>query len=216
MKKLVNAFLWFCTATLLAQCAIIGLAAWKGNFKRETMTRVIALLNGIDIQGERLKGAYISSRSVPAPTYEDILIAKSSAALELDDKSKSLDRFQRVLDDRQRKLQDEIDRFDQRRAEFEIELQNRKNGIESDNLKETQKILTVLSPEKAQEQLELMWEKGEKTDVASIIRAMPADIQKKVLAEFNKKETLSEILSEIRNGDPLKSTLDKAAETPPK
>jgi hypothetical protein len=215
MKKLVHAFLWFCTATLLAQFAIIALSAFKGNFQRETITKVIALLNGVDIQGEKLKQAYVSSRSIPTPTYDEILEAKTNAALELDNKGKALDRLQRSLNEQQRKLQEDVARFDQRRQEFELELENRKKGIESDNLKETQKIIALLSPEKAQKQLELMWEKGEKSNVASIIRAMPDDIKKKVLAEFSNDENLNAILSEIRDGDPLKTMLNNVSEPPP-
>jgi hypothetical protein len=215
MKKLLNMFLWFCTATLMAQVAIIALATWKGNVRRGTASQVIALLNGIDIQGERLKQMYISGRAVPTPTYEEILEAKTNAALELDNKSRSLDRYQRRLDDSQRKLEEDIKRFEQRRDEFDIELQNRKNGFESEKLKETQKIISVLSPESAQKQLGTMWQNEQKADVASIIRAMAADIQKKILAEFDTPEEqamLAEIIREIQNGDPLNSTVDKALE----
>ena len=213
MKKLASLFLWFCTATLLAQFSIVGLAAWKGNVKRETLTQVIALLNGIDIQGERLKQVLISGRAAPMPTYQDVLEAKTNAALELDRKSGSLDNYQRRLDDSHRKLQEEIKRFDQRRQEFLSELESKKTGIQSENLNETQKILAVLSPEAAKQQLLTMWQNEQKPDVVAIIRGMPADIQKKILAEFTTPEDqlkLAEILREIRNGEPRKSLFDKA------
>lgn len=219
MKKLVGMFLWFCTATLLAQFAIVALSAWKGNFRKETVSHIIALLNGIDISGERLRQVYVSGRSTPMPTHEEILEAKTKAALELDIKSSALDRFQRRLDDTQRRLEEDVKRFDQRREEFNVELQNRKKGIESENLRETQKILSNLSPESAQKQLDSMWQNGQKADVASIIRAMPTDIQKKILAEFddpNEQTTLAEIIREIQMGDPLKSMVDKALESNPK
>jgi hypothetical protein len=219
MKKLIGMFLWFCTATFLAQIAILGLAAWKGNVRRDTASQVIALLNGIDIQGERLKQVLISGRTAPTLTPQEIQDAKISAALELDSKSRALESYQRRLDDSQRKLQDDIKRFDQRREEFNLELKNSRNGVESENLNETQKILAVLSPDAAKKQLVTMMEKDQKADVVAIIRGMPADIQKKILAEFTTDEDqamLADVLREIRNGEPLKSLIDNALENQPK
>ena len=65
MKKLVGLFLWFCAATVLAQVCILGMAAFKGTVNRQTIAQVIGLLNGIDIQGQRLKQAMVSARNTP-------------------------------------------------------------------------------------------------------------------------------------------------------
>ena len=80
-------------------------------------------------------------------------------------------------------------------------------------MSETSKIIENLSPEQAKAQLFLMMKNNEKGDVVSIIRTMPADKQKKLLAEFNTDEDqaqLNEILKELRNNAPLDRSIENA------
>lgn len=213
MKKLVSLFLWFCAATFIAQCCIVGLSAVKGNFDRNTIVRIIALLNGIDIQAERLKGALVSAKSTPIPTYEDVLKAKVQASLDMDSKSDSLARWEDQLQKLEAQLRGDIERFDKRRADFALEKEKLITGAKNDSLKEMQKIIEVLSPEAAKDQLLMMLENGQKADVVAIIKGMPPDKQKKVLAEFNAgddAQKLAEVLKELRSGEPLKSLIEGA------
>ena len=58
-----------------------------------------------------------------------------------------------------------------------------------------------------------MMKNNEKGEVVSIIRTMPADKQKKLLAEFNTDEDqarLNEILKELRNNAPLDRSIENA------
>jgi len=217
VKKLVSFFLWFCAATFLAQICIIGLAAFKGNVDRNTISQVIGLLNGIDIQGERLKKALISSRAVPTPTYQDVLEQKTDALLQLDSRSLSLENYKRQLDDRQRELQKQIKDFDQRRTDYLAANDKSQKNAKAELLREVQIIVESLAPEEAKAQLSLKLEKGEKGDVVAIIRGMAADKKKKILGEFTSKEDqekLSEILSEIQRID--EKAPDIAGATPGK
>ncbi len=203
MKKIVGLFLWFCAASVLAQVCIIGLAASKGNVNRQTIAQVIGLLNGIDVQTERLKQALISVRNTPTPTYEEILAAKTNAVLQFDSRSGSIENLQRRLDDQQRQLQARIAEFDDRRLKFEAMIEQQKKGSQLDNLKEIQTILENMSPEDAKKQLAIKQKNNELTDVVAIIRAMAPDKQKKILAEYSQPadaEMLADILSEIRRG----------------
>jgi len=203
MKKLVGLFLWFCAASLLAQICIIGLAASKGNVSRKTIAQIIGLLNGIDVQAERMKQALISSREAPIPTTQEVLAAKTNAMLQLDSRSRSLDILQRQIADQQRDLEKRTEDFDERRLLFEKKVEQTQSGSLLDRLKENQKLLENMSPESAKKQLALMLEKGELANVVSIIQGFPADKQKKVLAEFTQpveEEMIAKVLSEIRNG----------------
>jgi hypothetical protein len=218
MKKLVGLFLWFCAATFVAQLCILGLAAYKGNVNAKTISQVVALLNGMDVQSVRFKEALISSRAMPTPSYQDVLSAKTEALLQQDSRGRALDTYQRRLDDSQRKLEEDIKRFDQRREEFRLAVENKKAGVDTENLGEMQRLLEQLEPEGAKTQLLKMLETGSKADVVAIIRGMSADKQKKVLGEFTQpedQEKLAEILREIRNGEPLKSLLDNAQSAKP-
>jgi len=203
MKKLVGLFLWFCGASVLAQVCIIGLAASKGNVNRQTIAQVIGLLNGIDIQSERLKQALVSARNTPTPTYEEILAAKTNADLQLDSRSGSIDNLQRQLTDQQRQLQNRIAEFDDRRLKWEAKIEQNQKGRQLDSLKEIQALLENMSPEEAKKQLTIKQKNNELQDVVAIIRALSPDKQKKILAEYNQlgdEEMLADIFREIRRG----------------
>ncbi len=206
MKKLTGLFLWFCAATFLAQLCIVGLAASKGNVNRQTIAQVIGLLNGIDIQGGRLKQALISARDTPTPLYQDVLNAKTNALLQLDSRSRALDNFQRQLSDQQREFQKKVEDFDERRLQFENQQEKLRTGIQLGKVKEIQTILENMAPEEAKKQLIIKLDNKELADVVSILRGMPSDKQKKILAEFTSPEDhqkLSDVLREIRRGQPL-------------
>jgi hypothetical protein len=203
MKKLVGLFLWFCAATVMAQVCVIGLAAYKGNVKRQTIAQIIGLLNGIDVQAERMKQALISARDTPTPTYEEILAAKTNAVLQLDSRIGSIDNLQRQLADQQRQLQARTAEFEERRLKFEARVEQLAKGSQLDSLKEIQTFLENMSPEEAKKQLIIKQKNKELEDVVAILRAMAPDKQKKILAEYSApgdEELLADILRDIRRG----------------
>jgi hypothetical protein len=213
IRRLIDLFLWFCVASVFAQLAILGVAASRGNLNEKTLTRVLAALNGVDIQGEKLKSVLISARETPIPTYEDVLNAKVKSSLELDSRQEALDRLQRQVSDRERVLRDEVTRFETRRNEFQQELERIKTGVQSENLNEIRKIVENLAPDMAKSQLKLMLKSNQKGDVLSIIKALPPDKQKKILAEFTTEEDqqqLSEIIKELKNTTSIDQTIEKA------
>jgi hypothetical protein len=213
IRRIVDLFLWFCVASILAQLAVLTVAAVKGNINDKTMARVLAALNGVDIQGERLQRILIKSREVPVPTYEDVLDAKVKSSLELDSRQEALDRLQRQITDRERSLRDEINRFETNRKDFQQELDRIRKSTQGESLSEIRKILENLSPEQAKEQVLLMLKNNQKKDVVLIIKALPPDKQKKLLAEFTNQpdqQQLNEILQELRNTAPIDQAVDKA------
>lgn len=213
IRKLVDLFVWFCVATILAQLAVLTIAAAKGNLNNKMLTRMLAALNGIDIQGDRLQEVLVKSKGAPVPTYEDVLDAKVKSSLELDSRQEALERLQRQLTERERTLRQEITRFEASRKEFEQELDQIKKTAQSENLSEIQKILENLAPEQAKEQILLMLKNNQKKDVVLILKALPPDKQKKLLAEFTNppdQQQLSEVLQEIKNTTPIDRAVDKA------
>lgn len=213
IRRVVDLFLWFCVATILAQLAILTVAAAKGNINDKTLTRVLAALNGIDIQGERLQRVLVKAREAPVPTYEDVLDAKVKSSLEFDSRQEALDRLQRQISDRERTLREDISRFETGRKEFKDELDRIKKTTQSETLSEIRKILENLSPTQAKEQLLLMLKNNQKKDVVLIIKALPPDKQKKILAEFNTQpdqQQLNDIIQEIKNTTSTDQAVDKA------
>lgn len=213
IRKFVDLFVWFCVATILAQLAVLTIAAAKGNLNNKMLTRMLAALNGIDIQGDRLQEVLVKSKGAPVPTYEDVLDAKVKSSLELDSRQEALERLQRQLTERERTLRQEITRFEASRKEFEQELDQVKKTAQSENLSEIQKILENLAPEQAKEQILLMLKNNQKKDVVLILKALPPDKQKKLLAEFTNppdQQQLNEVLQEIKNTTPIDQAVEKA------
>jgi flagellar motility protein MotE (MotC chaperone) len=218
MKKIFNLFLWFCAATVIAQCCILTLSAIGGNLNRQSIVRVIAILNGIDIQGKRLEQSLIAARQAPVATYEEILAERARAAIEIDSRESALNRYAEQLDTMQDKLISERAQFDRRRLSFDQKLNQLASDGQKESLKEVQQILENLQPEQSKGQLLRMLENNQTEDVVAIVKGMPSDKRKKILGEFASTEEASklyEILQELRNGEPMASTIDQVRGSQP-
>lgn len=205
MKKLLGLFFWFCTATVVAEGCIIGLSYIRGNLTKKAVVQMIALLNGIDIPGERLKNAISAGQEVPIPTREEILNARIEANLEFDSREKSLKRWQGQLQTEQSLLKDANNRLAQRIDEHNALVAQYSSGRLNQSLKDVQDVLQIIAPEQAKLQILAMMKEGATADVVAIIKGMPEDKRKKILAEFTAGDDsvkLGEILKELRIVEP--------------
>jgi len=201
MKKLIGFFLWTCTAAFLGLLCILGMSAAKGHFSMRTLTQIVALLNGIDIQGQRLTNAIKEGRSAPVLSYEDVLQAKNQAMLDRDFSHSSLVRYRDQLNDKARILDEEKKRHDRNVASFKQQQNESIKTKELETIKKLIGILEALDPAMAKEQLSNWIQNGKKADVVSMMDSLDADKLKKILAEFSDKADqamISEILNEIR------------------
>ena len=201
MKKLTGFFLWTCTAAFLGLLCILGMSAAKGHFSMRTLTQIVALLNGIDIQGQRLTNAIKEGRSAPVLSYEDVLEAKNQAMLDRDFSHSSLVRYRDQLNDKARILEEEKKRHDANVAAFKTQQNDSIKTKELETIQKLKAILEALDPAMAKEQLSNWIQNGQKSDVVSMIDSLDADKLKKILAEFSDKADqamISEILNEIR------------------
>lgn len=182
------------------------MSAIKGNINRTTVTQVVALLNGIDIQGERIRLAMEQAKSTADGEGEvgsDVAINSSDTrlTLETDLRSASLDRFKKELDERAARLKEATDRHEALVAEFKKEMDKAQKEAEDASLQKVADILQVLEPVLAKEQVVTMLTNGRQEDVLAIIDLMDADKLKKILGEFTDiadQERITEILDEIR------------------
>jgi hypothetical protein len=201
MKKLVNATLWTCTAILLGQLFILGFAAIKGYLSPKTVTQIVALLNGIDIQGERLTNAIKEGKNAPVPTYQDVLEAKSNAILSMESRSQALDRYKRQLDEKDKTLTEREARHNALVAEFKKQENETRASKETESLQLRMQLFSALQPPDAKQQLTLMLEKNLKSEVISILKGLDDDKLKKILGEFTEpidQQKIADILEEIR------------------
>ncbi len=205
MKMLARLFAAFCVATILAQAIILGLAGARGNLKRESLMKAVALLNGIDISGDQLQKMLDDSRQEPIPSYEDVRDARARESTNLQMREDSVRRLKEQAEEMLAELRLKVVDFDRRKDEFYKLLEEKEQKLLDASLQEVQRTLEALGPEQAKEQLKKLLEADQKDDVVAIVKGMPLDKRKKILGEFTGEEEadqLHEILKSIRAGEP--------------
>jgi hypothetical protein len=212
MRIIGTTIIWFCVATVLAELAILAMGFWKGNLTQDHVTQTIALLNGIDISGQRLQKAIAQGKEVPVPSREEVVNARAAKIKELDDRSMALQRERSQLDELRKTLETEKKLFDDRRLAFEGKLNDLSKGLQDTSLGEVQRTLEALPPDQSKDQLLRMWKNGQNKDVVSILKGMPIDKRKKVMGEFEGEEqrlVLNEMLSMFLDGEPTASLIEE-------
>ncbi len=213
MKMLLRLFGAFCVATVLAQCIVLGLSAYRGNLTGDTILQGFALLNGIDITGQRLEEAIKNGRETPMPTYEDVADLRAQKSLNLDMRERSIKLAIEQLEAKERELRQEITNFDNRKNAFYVKLDEISKGLEDASLLAVRRTLEALPPEQTKDQLLKLIKDGQLRDVVAIVKGMPPDKSKKILGEFlepEESEKLYEILRELRKGEPTAGLIEQA------
>lgn len=213
MRFLFRMFAAFCVATVIAQLLILGMVALRGNLHGETITKAIALFNGIDISGAQLQKALSNARNVPVPTYDDVLAQRAQQNLNLEMRERSVRASIEQLAGMQTKLQQDQETFDRRKESFYSLLDEMSKKGKQENLGEVQRTLEALAPEQAKALLVDMLEDQQMQDVVGIIKGMALDKRKKILGEFTSEKEITyvaDILDQLRQGEPIASVIDKA------
>jgi hypothetical protein len=202
-----------CIGTVLTQFILLGYFAVRGTLDTATMTKVVALLNGIDITGERLRQVFQKADEPEQPDFDEVLRARSLASTEMDLRLRS----QRYYEDELTRMLDELkrseSRFDQRREAFERKLEDTQRNAQDAGLKELQRTLQALPPEQAKDQLLKFYNDQRIDDVVNIIQGIPLEVRKEIMQEFvdpAEAEKLHEVLRRIGEGQPVTSFIDQA------
>ncbi len=217
MKLLLRLFAAFCVATVVAQGIIIGLSAFRGNFTQDTLLKVVALLNGIDITGQRLQKMLDDSQKKPMPTYDEVVNQRAHENLNLDMRERSVKLALAQLEAKQAELKVEITNFDNRKDAFYAKLDDIAKGMNDESLKDVQRTLEALPAEQSKDLLLKMVGDNQMQDVVAIVKGMPPDKRKKILGEFLEpveSEKLYEIFKGIRKGEEKADLIDKARNQP--
>jgi hypothetical protein len=213
MRFAMRLFVAFCVATVLAQAIILGLAGARGNLKKETLLKTVALINGVDITGDRLQKMLVDAREMPNPTYEDVEAERARQNTELDMRERSIEYKNQMAEEALSSFRAEKADFDRRKDEFYALLDKTAQDTDNESLQEVQRTLEVLSPDMAKEQIKKFLEAGKMDDVVAIFKGMTLDKRKKVGGEFTTAEEiaqLNEILTALRQGEPKTSLVRKA------
>jgi len=213
MAMLMRAAGAFCIGTVMTQVILMGYFAWRGTLGVDNVTKVVALLNGIDISGDQLVRMISKAEANEQPAFEEILDKRAMSSLDMDLKLRS----QRVFDDeltkRVTELRKEQQRFDARREAFDKKLDEVELGAQEEGMKEVIRTLQALEAGQAKDQLMKIFDDQEIDDVVNIIQGIPIDKRKDILAEFvspDESEKLHTILKRIGDGLPKTQMIDEA------
>ncbi|QDS95456.1 hypothetical protein FF011L_42520 [Roseimaritima multifibrata] len=213
MGLVIRLFAGICIATIVTQGIVLGVCAGRGTLNAGSITQIVALLNGIDITGDRLRMIVEQSESTERPTYDQILMARTREGLDMDLRLDSQKRYSKELEDKFAELKRDQKLFDERREEFFAKLDEVRKGVMDDGMQELTETLQALDTEQAKIQLVRMIEDNRIEDVVSIIQATPIDKRSDILAEFvsqPEEEMLADILRMIGDGEPAKSLIDRS------
>jgi Skp family chaperone for outer membrane proteins len=215
MRMLSKLFVAFCVGTVLAQTLILAMAAVRGNLNKTSLLKAVALLNGVDITGDRLQKMLEENKQSPNPTYEDVEAERASQSKSLDMRERSILQYKRQVEELLAEHKQVIADFDRRKNEFYRYLETAEKDLANESLKEVQRTIETLSPEMAKNQIKKFLEDGQMEDVVAIVKGMPLDKRKKILGEFTTDEEitkLNEILTTLRQGDLKAGLIENARE----
>jgi hypothetical protein len=215
MAKLSKAFAAFCVATVLTQAILLGYFLTRGSLNGESTTKIIALLNGIDISGNRLQQILRQSEDREQPDFDEILEARKMKSYDMDIRHRSQKELENHLSTMLAELRDERDRLDERLVAFRQELEETRKGAQKEGLLDVQRTLQALDADQAKQQLLIMYDEERIDDVVTIVQAMSTEKRKDILAEFVSREEadkLAEILRRISEGVPTSSLIDRASD----
>lgn len=201
--KLIRWFAAFSVATIIFQLTILGYLATRGTLNGPTVTKVVALANGIDISGDRLEAILRRDQQQEQPDFDEILEARKLEGLDLDMQRRSLGALKDDISLEWSATKQERERLDERLQSFDKKEQETLALAQQEGVKQVQRTLQTLDPAQAKDQLLRIYDDKRIDEVVNIIQAMPADKQKDILGEFvtpEEADKLHEILSRIGGG----------------
>jgi hypothetical protein len=211
---LTSAFIYLCVATIIAQVAAVSAMWAKGALDRGRMYRVLAALHGVDVVTLQ---THLVSRPKDTeqeqPSFEARLEAQSLKSLDLDLRESAVNKGLVDLTNLQTRVKSDQAAFESQRLSYDTKLKDLVESEKSTSMKELQRTIEAMRPEQAKQQLLKMLDDKAMGDVVTILKKMPADKQKKLVAEFKvgaDADQLYQILKNIRAGEPVVSQIEDA------
>ncbi len=203
--------LYAAVATMLAEVTAVAGLYFKGSLDKSRLYRVLAALHGIDVI--TLQSQLAAQEQVEReeqPSFESLLEARELKSLDLDLRESALTQGLGALHNLQVSLETEQTRFQNVKKSYDTRLKQLATDEQASSIQELQRTLEALKPKQAKEQIVKIIDDDAMADVVAMLKRMSLDKRKKILAEFKDgadADTLSEILSNIRKGEPLASQI---------
>jgi hypothetical protein len=200
-------FVAFAIGTVISLAVVGTMLWWKGVLTDERLFGMLAALQGIKPPPPpSITGLDTDAEQ---PSFDQILHSRMRASLDLDLRENAIDKSLGDLRTIEKALHSESTRLDSWKQSFDERLASLQTAATEAALLEVQRTLEAIQPKQAKEQIVKMLQ-DPKTDVddpmediVRILKAMPLDKRKKILAEFKtpeEVEKLHEILRVVRLG----------------
>src|SRR5688572_11189558 len=193
--------------TFVSVVVILCMLWLKGALNDERLYAMLAALQGIEPPPpQKLVSLDPNSEQ---PSIQQVLASRTVASLDLDLRENAIDKSLGDLRTLERQLQTESQRLDTWKESFDKRLSDLQKAATEDALLEVQRTLEAIAPKQAKEQIIKMLAEEKSAagdpmeDIVRILKAMPLDKRRKILAEFKtpeEVEKLHEILRVIRLG----------------
>jgi hypothetical protein len=218
VKKVISiiatAAVYFCVATVLAQAIAFSTLWFKGALDEDRIYRVLAALHGVDIIS--LHAEMLAKEQQPKleqVSYESVVKGRTLNSLDLDLRESAIDKGLLDLVNLQNSLLEDKELFDDVKKSYDLRLATLAKKEQDESLQQLQRTLEAIMPRQAKEQIVMMLDDNAMDDVVLIMKNMPTDKRKKIIAEFKQGEDveiLHRILTEIRKGEPLASEIQES------
>lgn len=209
-----RAFLYLCVATVIAQVAGIGTLWFKGALDRPRLYRVLAALHGIDILA--MHAQRLARQETPQP-QQPVLAQREAAdgrkSLDIDLREMAVNKGLLDMQNLQTALRTERARFQDLKQAYDTRLQQLLEEEQLAARREVQRTLEAIQPAQAKQQILKMIDDDAMDDVVAIIKSMPIDKRKKIIAEFKQRDderVLFDILKNMRMGEPAVTQIEEA------
>jgi len=195
--------------TTLTVVVFLGMLWWRGALDDQRVLAMLAALQGIEPPPP--PGPSPLDTGPEHPSLEQLVQARLQANLDLDLRENAIDKSLADLRVLQAQLQTESRRLDDWKRSFDKRLADLQSAAADAALLELQRTLEAVAPKQAKEQILRMLKEpatpqnDPMRDIVTILRAMPLDKRKKILAEFKTDEEfekLADILRQLRLGNP--------------
>jgi hypothetical protein len=197
-------FVYFCTATLLAQIALVGYFWSQGWLNRGKVAQVAAFVRGGELPGLTRK-----SGSADAPpssiNLSDIESARAVRLRQFEVREQAAQNVLQQVRFEMDALTKKKERFDQLYATFKEQLGQDKVTALARGNENARLLLESVKPKQSKELIMEMIKADEIDEVVTLFGAMPITKRAKIAAEFKTEEEtkkLDEILRRIRRGLP--------------
>lgn len=207
-----SAFVAFCVATVISLAVLGGMLWMKGALAGDRYLAMMAALYGISTESKKEAQGSQPDKNPEQPSLDAVIEKRALASLDLDLRESALDKSLQDLRNLESQIKTERQRLDLWKQSFDNRIAALETGRSDQAIVELQQTIEAMQPKQAKEQILKILDTPPKSaedqplhDVVNLLKNMPLDKRKKILAEFKlpeETEKLSEILRDIRLGSP--------------